>query len=167
MNERAQMSAVFQNEISNFVPSESLVSSFNPPGSNVRVAQPSSAWILALQDRFDELTSLPRGWDGYAGLPVSFNCAQFAANLIERLCVAGVPAPQLVPGADGTLQIEWHLNQFDIEIDVLAPYNVVATRLDHVSGQEEDLELEADFTELSEWIVELGQDRALQHQVGG
>lgn len=168
MSESAQMSTVFQNEIPNLVQSETVVSSLNPIRAYVRVTQPSSDWYLNLKNRFDELTSLPKGWDGYVGGPVSFNCAQFAANLIEQLCVAGVPAPQLVPGADGTLQIEWHLNQFDIEIDVLGPYNVVATRVDHVSGQEEELGLdEPDFTELAEWIVELGQDRVLQHQVGG
>jgi hypothetical protein len=106
-----------------------------------------------LNPRFNELTSLPMGWDGYIGQPVSFTCASFAANLIERLYLDGIPAPQLVPGNDGSVQIEWHLNNYDIEIDVLAPYQVIATRLDHISGEEdEELELQSDFTALAEWV---------------
>lgn len=125
----------------------------------VRVNQPNSAWVLELSDRFNELTSLPLGWDGYAGKPVSFECAQFAANLIERLFIKGVRAPQLVPGSDGTLQIEWHQNQFDIEIDVLAPYHIVATHHDHLTDTDQEFELQSDFTRLAEWIENLKEDR--------
>jgi hypothetical protein len=112
-----------------------------------------------LKDRFDALTSLPRGWDGYNGSPVSFTCASFAANLLERIYNAGAPEPSLVPGGDGTLQIEWHKNQFDIEIDVLGAYNVVASRYDHRSGEEEVVELASDFTILAQWVEELTTER--------
>ena len=110
-----------------------------------------------IKDRLDELTSLPRGWDGYDGEPVSPGCAQFAANLIERLYVANVPAPQLVPGnADGTLQLEWHTNGCDVEVDVLGPYLVTVTRLDHRTGVHEEIKYDYDFLILDEWIEALG-----------
>lgn len=150
-----QSSAAFQDEIPNFLAYEPRVLSLPRVGNRVRVSQPQSRWVVELKDRFDELTALPRGWDGYAGCPVSFNCAQFAANLIERLFVSSLPAPQLVPGGDGTLQIEWHRGQFDIEIDVLAPYEVVATRHDLESGASEEIELQSDFNPLGVWLSEL------------
>ena len=115
----------------------------------------SSPWSKELLNRFNELVSLPQGWDGYAGRPVSFDCVHFAAGLIETLCVDGVPAPQLVPGADGTLQFEWHVNDIDLEVDVLEPYNVVATLSDHRTGEEREIELQADFTELAAWVGRL------------
>jgi hypothetical protein len=164
MSNQAQLSAVFQDEIPNLIRGESLTSFKTPLSSRVRVPQHNSSWIIQLSDRFSELTSLPRGWDGYSGLPVSFDRAQFAANLIERICIEGIPAPQLVPGSDGTIQIEWHVNQFDIEIDVLAPYNVTATRFDYISEEEEEIELQADFTALAKWVSELGQSRTYQQQ---
>ncbi|WP_150002266.1 hypothetical protein [Iodidimonas gelatinilytica] len=108
----------------------------------------------------NELTSLRRGWDGYDGIAVSFRCANFAANLIERLYVDGVDAPQLVPGSDGTVQIEWHMNHLDIEIDILAPYRVIATRYDHLTGEDEEVELGSDFTQLAIWVADLGRDRS-------
>lgn len=166
MNALRQVSSVFQDEVPNFIPSQSRTSSLTVRGARVRVVQPRSRWVVELKDRFDDLTALPRGWDGYAGHPVSFNCAQFTANLLERLFVEDVPAPQLVPGGDGTIQFEWHRNQYDVEIDVLAPYDVVAVRRDHRTGQVQELELQTDFTLLSEWIAELGLTQARVLQAG-
>lgn len=114
-----------------------------------------SHWLISLSDRFDEITSLPRGWDGYQGRPVSFSCATFAANLLETVCVDMVPAPSIVPGSDGTLQIEWHLGGFDLEIDVLGANNVVATRFRHADEEEETLKLANDFSQLADWIDDL------------
>ena len=121
----------------------------------VRVSVPNSPWFENLQEKFNDICSLPVGWDGYAGFPVSFNNAIFAANLLERLYLDGVPAPAIVPGSDGSLQLEWHRNQFDVEIDVLAPYEVLATRTDHANNTEQEFELESDFSVLADWISDL------------
>ncbi|MFZ1415884.1 MAG: hypothetical protein WAS73_15095 [Defluviicoccus sp.] len=155
MNAMQKSSAVFQDGVNDFAPSEQKISSRPISGARVRVAQPRSQWVSELTERFEDLLKLPPGWDGYAGRPVTFNCALFAANLIERLFVGGVPAPQLVPGGDGTLQIEWHRNQYDVEIDVLGPFDVLAVRRNIRTGQVEELELQMDFSPLSEWIAAL------------
>jgi len=155
------MTVAFQDELPNFIPTTESISSLTNRNSRVRVSQNNSVWVRELKDRLDDLTSLPRGWDGYAGQPVLFNVAQFAANLIERLCIDDVPAPQLVPGSDGTMQLEWHLNGYDIEIDVLAPFDVVATRYDHLSDTEDEIEVQSDFSELSLWMIALGENRAM------
>lgn len=133
------------------------------PGSGARAVLPghsAAEWGDALTSRLNELTSLPKGWDGYAGRPVLFTTARFAAELLERLYDAAVAPPSLVPGSDGTLQIEWHANQYDIEIDVLGPYKVQASRFDHLAGVDEDLDLEADVTPLAQWISDLAADRS-------
>jgi len=159
MNALADFNTVFQDEVPNYHSSGSSTSSLHMRLPRIRVQNNRSEWAKKLEDRFDELTSLPKGWDGYDGVPVSFTCAQFAANLVERLYVKGVGVPQLVPGADGTLQLEWHMNQYNLEIDVLAPYEVVATLYDHLTEQEQEIEVQTDFTELSEWVISLSQDR--------
>ena len=86
----------------------------------------------------------------------------FAANLIERLFVDDVPPPQLVPGTDGTLQMEWHRNGFDVEIDVLAPYEVVAVRRDLRTGRVDEENLEADYSVLGGWIADLKDKAAFE-----
>jgi hypothetical protein len=112
-------------------------------------------WVAALSDRFNELTALQHGWDGYNGKPVSFTCASFAAKLLERLFDNALPPPDLIPGTDGTLQFEWHINGYDIEVDVLDAYEVVAVRHELRTGAVEELELDNDFTTLAHWIGEL------------
>jgi hypothetical protein len=99
--------------------------------------------------------SLPKGWDGYSGIPVTFTCAVFAASLLERLYVDGVPVPQLVPGSDGSIQIEWHVNGYDVELDVLAPYEVSAVRRSLATNDVDEVELQTDFTALIGWIAAL------------
>lgn len=121
----------------------------------VRVPAPRSSWVSSLHARFEELSQLPVGWDGYSGRSVSFHVASFAANLLERLCVDEVPAPNIVPGGDGTLQIEWHRNGFDIEIHIQAQQEVFCYRQDLQNGYEEELRLTNDFSVLQTWIDDL------------
>lgn len=132
----------------------------------VRVEVPKSRWNSELEDVFNDLTSLPHGWDGYAGKPVSFSCAQFTAVLIERLFISSLDAPQLVPVYDGSVRLEWHQNQYDIEIDIDGPYDVQAYRHDLRTGDEEEIKVETDFTALAEWIKELSEADQASQAVG-
>lgn len=111
-----------------------------------------SDWCRSLEERLNELTALSRGWDGYFGRPVSFSTASFAANILEKICDEKVPSPSLVPGSDGSLQIEWHCKGYDIEIDVISPGQVVAYRRDCETGHEEERELRLNFALLVSWI---------------
>lgn len=126
--------------------------------TRVRVRELSSSWALQLNGRLEELTSLQRGWDGYAGEPVSFQSAYFVANMLERLCESNVPAPSIVPGSDGSLQVEWHRNLYDVELDVLSPHHVIATRVDHRTDLEETVVIENDFSEIVDWIKALSYE---------
>lgn len=135
--------------------STKALSRFGSGWSRAVVTWYRSRWVQILETRFNEITSLPRGWNGYRSIPVSFSCASFAANLLERICTDGLPPPFLVPGTDGTLQIEWHRNGYDIEIDVLGPNQVVATRYTLASNEEETISLENDFTVLADWCRDL------------
>lgn len=159
MNARAAFSNVYQDEVANFFQIDEPISSLPVRQTRVRVSNPRSPWVKELENRFNTLTSLRKGWDGYAGLPVSFTCAQFAANIIERLFTGALPPPQLVPMPDGTIRLEWHMNKYDLEIEVLAPYEVVACRTDLMTDEAQEIEVQTDFTELSEWVSALAVNR--------
>lgn len=151
-------STVFQDEVASVPTSDSQTSTIFPQ-HRVRIARHSSRWMKELTSRFDEIVGLSKGWDGYVGLPVSFSTAQFAAQMIERLCVPGVPAPSIVPGSDGSLQVEWHVGGFDIELDVTAPLEVEAYRMNRQTGEEDELEVESDFAQIAQWISEIANAR--------
>ncbi len=131
--------------------------------NSVRVPTFRSNWVIELEQRFDELAELQYDWDGYDGKPVSWTCATFAARLLESLYSARVPAPSIVPGSDGTLQIEWHMNRYDIEIDIIAPYEVTVNRFDHISREDEEFELQSDFSILARWVSDLGKQRDFEN----
>lgn len=152
---QAGWSSAFQQTRSTKVVKKGNVAS--PYFSCQRITIPGycSYWYEALKDRLDELTSLPVGWDGYAGQPVSFQSAKFVADMLERLCREGVPPPYLVPGSDGSVQVEWHRNQVDVELDVLGPQNIEATRYNRESGEEQVIHVENNFTEIAAWLDDL------------
>lgn len=161
-------STVFQDEVTSVPTTDSQTSTIFPQ-HRVRVASHDSRWMKELASRFDEIVGLSRGWDGYAGVPVSFSTAQFAAQMIERLCVPDVPTPSIVPGSDGSLQVEWHVGGFHIELDVTAPLEVEAYRMNQLTGEEDELDVESDFTQIAQWVSDVADVRRnmLLDQVAG
>ncbi|MCH8270487.1 MAG: hypothetical protein IH985_04650 [Planctomycetes bacterium] len=65
----------------------------------------------------NKLIRLPKNWDSYAGRPVSLQAANHAASWMSNVCQLGMPMPHIVPGADSTVQLEWH--EYDLDIEVL------------------------------------------------
>lgn len=125
------------------------------------VSEPLHEWKKGVFKRLDELCGLSAGWDGYSAPPVAFSNAHFAASMLIAACPLSAPQPQIVPGFNGDLQIEWHTSTADIELHVKAPYDVEAWRLKHTpSGQEEEeLHVERDFKRVAQWIAELSEVR--------
>jgi hypothetical protein len=118
----------------------------------VRVEGNQSVWNDELQHRFNRITELPLGWDGYQGKPVSFACASFASKILEQLFIDGLIAPSIIPGSDGTLQIEWHKSKMDVELDVLGPNSVLAYMKDDELASNTEIEIQNDFTEVMVWL---------------
>jgi hypothetical protein len=119
-------------------------------------ASRAARWPEKVVERLNELCSLPRGWNGYEAGPVSFSLALFAFRVLGTICGVDTPAPSIVPGASGDLQIEWHLMAGDIELHVRAPNDVVAWRLMSDTGPDgEERVLSTDFTVVARWIEDL------------
>jgi hypothetical protein len=121
------------------------------------LSERSSIWIEPTKIRLDDLVSkLPDNWDGYGGVAVNFLNAHFAVNMLNSICKTDTPAPSIVPGQRGDLQIEWHTNRFDIELHILGPNKVWAFLDDLQSNQlPQEIELENDFTIVTNWVKAL------------
>lgn len=104
--------------------SNNRIQSLGMPRKAVTMSEPEYNWGEAITQKLDELINLEQGWDGYNACPVSFANASFAQALLKEICNADTPPPQIVPGTDGDLQIEWHIQDIDIELHVVQPYNV-------------------------------------------
>lgn len=112
-----------------------------------------SAATPALLAKLAELCRLPYGWDGYRGVAVSRENAHFAAQLLSQIGGAHTPAPAIVPGSAGDLQIEWHTPHGDLELHVVRPYQVHAAV--SFAGYDNDVELSLtrDFSEVARWVL--------------
>lgn len=119
----------------------------------IYLTEPSLVWFDAIKSRLEYLVRLKIGWDGYTGLPVNFDNAIFAVKMLENICAAETPAPQIVPGTNGDLQIEWHTLNGDIELHVKAPNNVLAW-ISEENGEDDGVELQLtnDFTVVASWV---------------
>lgn len=128
------------------------------PGSKerVRISDNTCAWSDEVKKRLETLIKLPIGWDGYQGMNVSFQNANFALRVLEVICGVETRTPQIVPGPNGDLQIEWHTLQGDLEIHVLAPNNVHAWRAMAGGNPDgEELVLKSDFAVVARWVKEI------------
>lgn len=119
------------------------------------VFEDRQGWLDAVFRRLEELVRLDRGWDGYEGAPVSFETAVFSLQLLQAVCGPKTPAPQLVPGSSGDMQIEWHSLKGDIELHVLAPNTVRAWRSLVHDEEGECLNLTFDFGTVAKWVREI------------
>jgi hypothetical protein len=133
-----------------------VVTSLRPSNARILITQRPSEWREQVESRLAEICKLPVGWDGYQAGPVDFRTAHFALNLLNSVCGPDAPAPGIVPGANGDLQIEWHVADRDIELHVKAPYDVHAWHC--IVGSDPDGEersLTIDFTEVARWIKDI------------
>lgn len=130
-------------------------SSRRPPApERIIVASLNTSWAEAVSDRLDHLLKLPPGWDGYIAPPIRFENAVFALQLLGAICPADMPAPQIVPGSAGDLQVEWHMPGATIELHVRAPNDVSAWRETASQPDGEEISLTNNFVVVSRWIRE-------------
>jgi len=119
------------------------------------VQQVARSWSTGVLRQLNALVALPRGWDGYRAGPVRFDTANFALQLLESACGDETPCPQIIPGSDGDLQIEWHLPGGDVELHVAGPLRVSAWS--SIGGVEEHAALTNDFTVAAQWLCSLAE----------
>lgn len=115
-------------------------------------------WVKQLRSKLDKYTSFPRNWNGCDGLPVSQAVADFSVQLLNQLYRADIPCPSIVPGEDGSMQIEWHCGDYDVELDVLAANKVDAWRENEATGREDEILVTNDFTVIIGWMDDLARN---------
>lgn len=121
--------------------------------TRILLTDPVQAWHKKAMEQLENLVHLKHGWDGYQGLPVSFENATFALRMLEAICKNDTPSPQIIPGVSGDLQVEWHTMQGDIELHVKAPNDVRAWHSPFGNGVgEEELNLTFDFIDVAAWV---------------
>jgi hypothetical protein len=105
-------------------------------------------WRRKAETRLIKLCGLPVGWDGHGGLPTDRDTAEFAASILAALMLPRVPMPSIMPMSYGGVQLEWHRNGWDIEIEIISPNRMHVYTRDIANDIEEEFSLGADLTRL-------------------
>ena len=73
--------------------------------------------MLAVQ-QLARLRQLDTGWDGAGAEPLTDDACDTAIRLLTALAMPAPPTAQLVPLEDGGLQLEWHVEGNDVELEI-------------------------------------------------
>ena len=64
------------------------------------------------------ILALNTNWDSYGANRISSETADAVTSLLKDIMQARSPVPQVVPSASGSIQVEWHVADIDLEIEV-------------------------------------------------
>lgn len=121
------------------------------------------SWISHLTGNARRVGSLKAGWDGAGSIAISPK-ALFLATSNTRFALKDFPdvsAPHLVPGGDGSLQVEWHARHGELELDIGSNGQMSIWIKDHRNGAEFDAQNEAAlalFYRWAPWIASARRD---------
>jgi hypothetical protein len=83
----------------------------------VSIAKPAK-WLKQTNNLLYSIIGLDNNWDSYGAKRISSKVAEAVSDLLCDIMQRTTPAPQIVPSANGSMQLEWHLKGIDLEIEV-------------------------------------------------
>lgn len=71
-----------------------------------------------IRDCVRRLLALVPNWDSYRAFPIDPSVVNHAFEFLSATLQEGGCAPQIVPTVRGGLQLEWHMNGGDLEVEI-------------------------------------------------
>jgi hypothetical protein len=75
-------------------------------------------WVRPVAKKLDELLSLPQNWDSYGAPKIADSVVPTVIGLLQDVMLPTTPIPQIFPTSSGGVQLEWHQNGVDLEIEI-------------------------------------------------
>lgn len=101
-------------------------------------------WINNIVVRLNELLDLPVNWDSYGADKIHFRSAIYVIEMLTVLFNSNIPEPSIVPISNGGIQMEWHTNEANLEIDI-QPDRTTVYYFHHEQFEDEEKEGEFKF----------------------
>ena len=77
-----------------------------------------SPWIAHVFDSVQMLLHLTEDWDSHGANPLAIKSIENLIILLPQGIPWDVPAPSVVPTVSGGIQLEWHRQGIDLEIEI-------------------------------------------------
>jgi len=147
-------------EKAHWIRSADTTTSVSPAANPVTSA--SVDWKSRLSANARSLSDLRPGWDGPASLDIPERLVVRTVFYVQTVLegVANALAPRLVPGGDGSIQIEWHTKRGELEFDIDSHGNMSIWGRDHLSGAEFSGEDEKALALFYRWAPRLASRQA-------
>ena len=125
--------------------------------AEVTLAGDPPAWLRPTLEAMAELLELPENWNSYGARPIDPAALAWALELLGSTMNPETPAPTLVPTSGGGVELEWHTRGIDLEVHAVPPRGIYFYCEDHVTGSEDEQELEGDLSPLVNALAELAR----------
>lgn len=112
----------------------------------------SFSWFSEVVKEVVELTQLSEGWDSYGGQSPSHQVASRTVRFLGTLTQHEIPRPQLTPTSRGGIQLEWHQQEMDLEVEIVSPVRARLWFEDLTTGEMAEREFLNDFSPLAAYI---------------
>lgn len=111
-----------------------------------------ASWKNIVRAGLTKLGNLPTNWDSYGASKVESWALISAWNILNGIMRDSTPVPWIVPINDGRVQIEWHIGNIDLEIEILTPVDFCVSFHDLLKREQKEFMLAYDVTPLSNYI---------------
>lgn len=89
------------------------------------MSSPKADWARDLLAKVDEFGRLSPGWDGAASPSIGGEVLEVARQvLLKAACSDEMPRPHVAPVPGGGIQVEWHLRDTELELEILPSLEV-------------------------------------------
>jgi hypothetical protein len=104
----------------------------------IDATEPLGSWVEDVAQRVFYLLSLPEGWDSYGARRVNPDAITEALRLLGEAMSAGqdIQLPDLTPGPNGEIQLDWHRDGTILEVDISDPTSATVFFHDEATGAE-------------------------------
>ena len=92
---------------------------YTHPQMRITVGGDAPDWIHSTVRSTIGLLSLGENWDSRGARAVSPRSVEEVVRLLHRTAELPLPRPSVVPTCDGRIQVEWHTQGVDLEIESL------------------------------------------------
>lgn len=108
--------------------------------------------LMPVIERMAELVALPRGWDSRNASPVSYTALRRTIEFLLEYVADGIDCPVVVPTVRGGLQLEWHNNGVDVEVEVGSDGHVSCLAEDRSSEEPVEVGLAGNEEWIGRWL---------------
>ena len=121
----------------------------------IRVEEDEPKWLTTTVERMNELLELQPNWDSYGARCVEKHAVETALEILGTVMRPNTSPPTVVPTVEGGIQLEWHQNHIDLEVEVKPEGQVLMFRQGGSQPEVSDVDISLEFRGLADVIDNL------------